>query len=283
MKRTVKQLAALLAVLALTVCGTAAMAKDVASVYREGSYATAADRIIDKAGIWSDRTEEELRLAAAQLAERYRTDIVLLSVYLLQDASLGERVYSSIRDFADDYYDANAYGCGGERSGMILVISMEAGNRQYHVSTAGREYEEYSEADIGYLTETLQPLLTGGSYDGAAKRFLELAEEHEQNGSFDVPEENEGDFSDLLWGSALAVIVAWAVTSNMKRRMRPVHTANMAQNFIVDGSYELRGYNELFLGSSVTRTEKQKKTDSGGGGGHISSSGSSHGGGGGHF
>ena len=284
MKKTSFVMAVLLASLILTMPKTA-NAEGGRPVYDPAHYASAADRVTDRAGIWSDRAEEELRNTAYGLAEKYQTDIVLLSVVVPHDPALGDGSYGSITEFADDYYDHYGFGFGSGRDGMILVISMEPGNRQYHFSTAGREYESYSSSDIRYVKESLEALLTGGDYEGAARRFLELAAEHEENGRFDPSARARSmDPNDLLWAFALALIVAWAITSNMKRRMNPVVKATRAQNYIVNGSYELRGYNEIYLGSTVTRRPRQQNRNSGGfGGGHIGSSGTGHGGGGGHF
>ncbi len=277
----------LLAALLVLIPGGRALAQSAAlSVYDAEHYETAAARVLDKAGIWSEKEEAEFADTIAGIAEKYQTDIVLLSVYILHDASLGDRTYGSITEFADDFYDMNGYGYGSDHTGLILVVSMESGNRQYHFSTTGREYEAYSRNDISYVENEVQPFLTGGDYDGAARRFLELAAEHWEKGHFETETRASGmDPGDLLWGFALALIVAWAITSNMKRRMRPVAAATHARNYAVRGSYELKNYSEVFIGSSITRTPRQQNKNGGGGfgGGHIGSSGTAHGGGGGRF
>ena len=239
----------------------------------------AADRVLDKADIWSESEEAEFRDSIEALSETYHTDVVLLTVYMLYDAALGDQTYSSAADFADDFYDRGGYGYGNGRTGLILVISMEPGNRQYHFSTSGREYESYSSSDISFVQGEIQPLLTGADYDGAARRFLELVKLHEESGHFDIGLAKTDD-SDMLWSLGLALLVAWAVTSNMKRRMNPVQKASRARNYAVPGSYELRHYNEVFLGTSVSRRPRSQNRQ---GGGHIGHSGAGHGGGGGRF
>ena len=245
-----------------------------------GSAAPARDRVTDGAEIWSAAEEEEFRAAIAELTGNYETDVVLLSVRLLHDDSLGDRIYGSITEFADDFYDANGYGAGSDRSGIILVICMEPGNRQYHFSTTGREYEAYSSADVSYAEEEIEPFLIGGDYGGAARRFLELVKVHEEKGHFEAGN-TKTESSNLLWTFGLALLVAWAVTSNMRRRMNPVQKAVTAQNYIVNGSYELRRYNEFYLGTTVTK--RPRNQNQGRGGGHVGSSGIHHGGGGGRF
>ena len=219
----------------------------------------AGSRIIDMAGVWSAATETEFEQTAARLSEEYETVIVLLSVHVLQDASLGDRVYDSIAEFAGDYYLANGFGFGGDNTGMIFVFLKEAGNRQYAFRVAGNE--SYTEEDAAYVVETLKPYLEGGDYDGAARRYLELARAHEENGRFEG-NQTQAESSNFLWTFGLALLVAWAITSSMKRRMRPVQKATAARNYTVRNSFELHRYNEIYLGTTVQRTPRNQNRQS---------------------
>ena len=216
-------------------------------------------RIIDNAGVWSASLESEFGQTAAHLAETYETDIVLLSVHVLQDASLGDRVYDSAAEFAGDYYVANGFGFGGDSTGMIFVFLKEAGNRQYAFRVAGGE--SYTEEDAAYVVETLQPYFEGGDYDDAARRYLELAREHEEKGSFEG-NQTKAESSNFLWTFGLALLVAWAITSSMKRRMRPVQKATAARNYTVRNSFVLRRYNEIYLGTTVQRMPRSQTRQS---------------------
>ena len=228
---------------------------------------SALSRMADKANVWSAAVETEYEQTAAAFAETYQTDAVLLSVYVLQDSSLGDRVYGSAGEFAKDYYEANGFGCGEEKSGTIFVFCREAGNRQAAFYAAGRESRAYSEEDAAFVEQTLQPYLEGGDYDGAARRYLELVQAHEEQGKFDLSRAG-ADSSNLLWTFGLALLVAWAITSNMRRRMNPVQKATAARNYTVKGSYELRRYNEIYLGTTVTRQPRsQNRQPQGGFGG----------------
>lgn len=220
---------------------------------------SAVSHIIDKAGVWSASLENEFGQTADHLAEAYGTDIVLLSVYVLQDASLGDRVYDSVAEFAGDYYVANGFGFGGDSTGMIFVFLKEAGNRQYAFRVAGGE--SYTEEDAAYVVETLQPYFEGGDYDDAARRYLELAREHEEKGSFEG-NQTKAESSNFLWTFGLALLVAWAITSSMKRRMRPVQKATAARNYTVRNSFVLRHYDEIYLGTTVQRMPRSQTRQS---------------------
>lgn len=220
-------------------------------------------RIIDRANVWSAAAESEFEQKAAELAEKYETDAVLLSVYVLQDGAIGDRVCDSIDAFAKDYYYANGCGFGEDRSGVIFVFCKEAGNRQYAFYAAGREAESYSAEDAAFVTETLQPYLEGGDYDAAARRFLELVQTHEEQGGFGKGQ-TRTESSDRLWTFGLALLVAWAITSSMRRRMRPVQKAQAARTYTVRNSFALRHYNEIYLGTTVSRMPRNQSRQSGG-------------------
>ena len=221
-------------------------------------------RIIDRANVWSSAAESEFAQTAAQLAEKFNTDAVLLSVYVLQDSSLGDRVYDSINVFAKDFYEANGFGRGDDRTGLLFVFCKEAGSRQYAFYTAGREAESYTAEDAAFVTETLQPYLEGGDYDEAASRYLELVQAHEEQGGFDKGQ-TAAESSNYLWTFGLALLVAWAITSSMRRRMRPVQKATTARTYTVRNSYELRRYNEIYLGTTVTRMPRNQNRQQPGG------------------
>lgn len=217
-----------------------------------------ADRVLDLADIWPTNAENEFRDAAEELDEIGSIDVILLSVTLLYDQSLGEKTYDSITAFADDFYEAN--GCGGndgQRSGMILVISKQPGNLQFCVRTFGRLREAYSTEDVTYMEESIRPYVTGGDYDGAARRYLELAKVHEEKGHFEG-NQTAAESSNFLWTFGLALLVAWAITSSMRRRMRPVQKATTARTYTVRNSFELRRYNEIYLGTTVSRTPRNQ-------------------------
>ena len=221
-------------------------------------------RIIDRANVWSAAAESEFMQTAAELAGEYETDAVLLSVYVLQDSSLGDRVYDSINTFAKDFYEANGFGRGEDRTGMIFVFCKEAGSRQYAFYVTGRESESYSDEDAAYLLDSLKPYLEGGDYDEAARRYLELVQTHEEQGGFDKGQ-TKAESSNYLWTFGLALLVAWAITSSMKRRMRPVQKATAARTYTVRNSYELRRYNEIYLGTTVTRMPRNQTRQQPGG------------------
>ncbi len=219
-------------------------------------------RIIDKADIWSAATESEYEQNAAALAEQYGTDVVLLSVRALQDPSTGDRFFATASAFAEAYYNMNGYGRGDDRSGMLFLFCKEPGNLQYAFYAAGREAAGYGTEDTAYMKDEIRPFLEGGDYDGAARRYLELAKTHEENGRFDG-NRVKAESSNALWTFALAILVAWAITSSMKRRMQPVQKASAARNYTVRNSFELRRYNEIYLGTTVSKQPRNQNRQPG--------------------
>ena len=66
----------------------------------------------------------------------------------------------------------------------------------------------------------------------------------------------------VLYGFFVALVLAWAVTGGMKRRMQPVQEAKTAQTYSVRDSFELRRYNEIHLGTTVSRTPRNQNRQS---------------------
>lgn len=242
-----------------------------------GSYYDASlPRVIDNANLFSLDAEAKLQEGIDELLDKYETDVVIMTVTALSDPSLPGRFYLSIQDFTDDFYDYNGYGCGTDKTGIILVISMAPGNHEYQFVTTGGEYQRFGSKDVEYMKGQLESLLGDGDFYGAAKRFLEMVDYEHVHGRQPIQP------GDLLFTFSIAVVVSLCIVGNMKRKMNPVRRAEAAANYIVPGSYKLRDYNEIFLNRTVTRAAKPKSS-SGGGGSHVGSSGTSHGGGGGHF
>ena len=81
------------------------------------------------------------------------------------------------------------------------------------------------------------------------------------------------------------LIVSSIATYMMWRSLNTVRKKHSARGYVKQNSFDLTYMKEMFLYSTVTRTErpKDKDDDSGGSSTHTSSSGESHGGGGGKF
>lgn len=250
-------------------------------------------RVVDEADLLSDSEESALEESARLLREAYNMDVVILTVNTLD----GKRP----QDYADDYYDYNGYGCGEEKSGLLLLISME--ERDWYISTCGNAIYALTDYGIQCVGDVM---LSGFSTDYATgfgmllDALPEYFEAFQNSNPIDGYADYSGDYYhgdqeevvyyeeeftpsvevSAVFGFVYAfmwLVIKW-IGMNTKR---PKHSA---AGYMKENSFQLRQQQDLFLYSNVSKERREESSSSGGGSSvHTSSSGSSHGGGGGKF
>lgn len=218
--------------------------------------------IVDEAGLLTAEETAQLEERAAKFYADTGMELVILTV----DSLNGKTAMA----YADDAFDA-AYG----ENGILLLIAMQ--EREWHISTAGTGIEAFSEVDLMGMEDGILKYLPDGDYFRAFDRFQSDAEYYWNN-------EEVSDFeASLVIGLPVGLIVALITIFIMRGSMNTKNAQRAAAEYQVDGSFNLRKHQDLFLYSKVTKTEKPKNTSSSSSGVHTSSSGRSHGGRGGKF
>ena len=183
---------------------------------------------------------------------------------------------------ADDIYDERNYGRGENRDGIMFFLSVNDG--KYHFSTCGYGIKAFNSAAITKLKKEVEPLLKENKFEEAVLKYIEVTDMvlgiAKSGGTYKDPA-----FTTLLnivtivAAIAIPFAVAAALTYNKVKQMNTSVTNDYATNYMKEGSMNLNREQDIFLYSTVHKTEK-KKEDSGS---HTSSSGTEHGGGGGSF
>ena len=223
-------------------------------------------RLVDRADLLSELEEEELEARLDEISERQQADVVVVTVNSLDG--------KSAQDYADDFYDYNGYGIGTDKSGILLLVSMEA--RDWHITTTGFGIRAITDAGLDYISDQFLPYLsdefltqakTGNAYDG----------DHMPKGAYPW-------LKNLLIALGSGVVIALLIVEGMRRSLKSVKMQRSAENYVRAGSIQVTRRQDHFL---YTRTSKsaRPKNNSGSSGSstHTSSSGTSHGGGGGKF
>lgn len=237
-------------------------------------------RIIDEADLLSESEESSLMEKLDEVSESYELDVVVVTV----DGMDGK----TATEYADDFYDANGYGMGEERDGILLLVSME--ERDWGISTCGYGITAFADAGQEYMTEKFLPDLSKGAYYDAFMEFAELcgkfAEKARAGKPYDagnLPKEGVRPIwilLDLLIGFAAAFII----TSSQVSRLKSVRKQKDAQNYEVPGSRRLLVNVDRFMNRTVSqRVISSGNGNSGGSSTHTSESGTRHGGSGGKF
>lgn len=238
-------------------------------------------RLVDDADLLTDEQEKELESKLDTISETYACDVAVVI-----EESIGGQNPTA---YADDFYDYNGYGQGEDRSGILLLVTME--ERKWAISTCGDAIRIFTDAGQDYISERFASYLSDADYEEAFGTFAKLSEEfiiQGQSGEpYDVdnlPKEPMTIFS-LLGSIVVGAFIALIVTGVMKGQMKTVRKQAAASGYVKPGSMDVTRSNDVFLYNRVTRVAKPKENSGGGGGSstHTSSSGTSHGGSSGSF
>lgn len=250
-------------------------------------------RVIDNADLLDTAEESAHEETIRLLRERYQMDIVILTV----DSLEGKRP----QEYADDYYDEHGYGCGEEKSGLLLLLSME--ERDWYISTCGNAIYALTDYGIQCVGEEMLSGF-GISYDAGFRMFLNALPEYFEAFANGSPIDGYADYSgDYYHGDQeevvyyeeeftpsvevsflLGLIIAGISILIMRIGMITKRPRRSAADYMNVNTFHMRQQQDLFLYSKVDKVRKQEPKPSGGGSSvHRSSGGSRHGGGGGKF
>ena len=247
--------------------------------------------VSDEAGLLSGDEISNLESTAANLAEAYQIDAVILTV-----DSLGG---VSAQDYADDYYDHSGY----REDGILFLLAME--EREWYISTCGKVIYAVTDYGAQQLGEGILPYLSDGDWYRGFLYFLDMLpfylDAYEKGKPIDGFADYSGDYyhgeqeevvhyeeessSSLATALICGLAAAGISIAGMRAAMNTKRAKRSAGNYLQDDSWDLHKHRDLFLYSKVHKARRQEpKAPSGGGSSvHRSSSGRSHGGGGGRF
>lgn len=259
------------------------MSVGIMSVLLGFSVSSAAEKksVIDDAGLIKASDEKKLDKKIKNI-QKNEFDVVILTVKSLDG--------KSAQDYADDYYDNNDYGIDSEKSGVLFLVSK--GDRKYHISTKGAGIKAFTDYGIGRIKEEIKPYLSDGDYFNACDEFLNITKDFVKAYKDGTPYDTDNPYNeeiDYVILEVIALVIAFVIAlisvGIMRLRMNTAKPKGTATEYIKKGSFKLTSEKDIFMYSTVTKTEKPKDNDNSAGGSttHVSSSGSEHGGGGGSF
>lgn len=265
----------------LAISGTAGFS---AGIFSENVYASEdvhTERLADFADLLDADQEEELKTKLDQISEDYNCDVVIDIEESIDGATP--------MDYADDFFDYNDYGMGSDKSGILLLLTME--ERKWWMSTHGEAIQIFTDAGQEYMSDQFVSYLSDGDYYEGFTKFADLCEEfivQAQNGepydTGNLPEEEIPFYISFLIALVIGFVIAVIISVVMRSGMKTVHMKPDAADYMKAGSLHINRSRDMFLYNHITRTAKPKNDSSGGGSStHTSSSGETHGGSGGSF
>jgi len=231
-------------------------------------------RVVDNAGLLSGSDISTLESLVAQIASTYDFDLVIVT-----EKNIGS---ASPMNYADDYFDYNGYGLGGDRDGCLFL--QVTGSRDYWFSTSGRGIKVLNSTAFRKLEKDIISFLRNDDPAGAYRAFINDWEKFlkldAEGKSYNIVTEYAPYFYIGAW--VISLIIALVAISIMKAKLNTVHPKTEADSFIIPGSLAFSLRQDSFLYSTVSKSKKANSS-SGGYGSHTGSSGRSHGGGGGKY
>lgn len=230
--------------------------------------------IADGAKYLTEEQNNELTERLDKIREKYSFDVAFVSEDRLSS-------YDA-QNAADDIYDYNGYGYGENYDGILFYIADY--ERKYHFSTCGSGETIFNENGLKYLEKKVTPYLKEDNYYAAVKSYADHAEELLEMAAEGKPfNKRQHSMKYILCVVAgallLPLILAYFMMHKKLCAMKTAVKEDYAGNYMKPNSMNLDFSRDIFLYSTVTKTEKPKSdSDS-----HTSSSGRSHGGRGGSF
>lgn len=233
--------------------------------------AASPDLVVDDADLLSDSEEAYLRSKLSEITERLKCTVAVVTVNDLDG--------KTARDYADDYYDYNGYGYGAGDDGVLLLISMS--ERDWYMTTYGVCINAISDYDRKSLSDEFLGCLSSGAYEEAFNIYADGCDELITD-ALDTTH-YPLSFAWIPISLVAGFIIALISVGSMKRKLTTVQLGTEANNYVREGSMNMKTSKDIFLYRNVARTAKPKETTSSGSSTHVSSSGRTHGGGGGKF
>lgn len=212
-------------------------------------------RLVDAADLLTDSQEAELLERLDTVSAELQADVVIVTL----ESCGGHSADQVIEAFYDEY----DYGFGGNRDGVMLLLSMA--ERDYRILSNGFAADAITMSEIDEIGEHIVEELSAGEYMEAFMEFTSLCKyeiEGERNGfpfNFGL---------SLGVSAAIGIAVALIATGIMRSKLKSVRSQTGAREYAKPGSMKLTRSSDLFLYRTLNRRRKpQQSSGSRGGGG----------------
>jgi len=230
--------------------------------------------VTDGAGYLTADETASLSTELEAIRQKYNFDVAIVTEH--------EMTAGDAETSADDIYDYHGYGAGSGADGIMLYIC--SSTRDYHITTHADGIRIFNKNGIEYLKKNIQPHLEDDNYYLAMDTFADLADEllsMAANGKPFNKKQYSTTYMLIVIGAAILIplLIAFIMMKGKLAKMKTAVENDYAANYVKPGSKRINISRDIFLYSSITKTEKPKDDSDK----HKSSSGRTHGGGGGSF
>lgn len=229
--------------------------------------------VVDLADLLTDQEEQELEDAANQIAEQYQCGVYLLILPDFKAEADTNDPYTAARDI---YLDRTDWGVGAERSGIVLMLSMQ--DRDFALMAHGygnTAFTDYGKETLSkeFLDDFREDEWAKGFYDyvNTCALMLEKAYAGEP---VDVGSSEALDMESQVKGSRvygiiasviIAILIALCVVLVLKHQLKSVAKKTEAAEYITHGGVQMHQQYDHYTHTTQTRIyEEPPKSNSGG-------------------
>lgn len=238
----------------------------------------ASEKIYDYAELLTDTEEKEVYQRISDFVSSSELDLAIVTI--------NENNKGTAKEYAQDFYDYNAFGTDTVHSGILFLVDMET--REIYMVTTGKAITMYDDARIDTIVSDIYTYFSDKEYAKGMTKFVTILDNYDKLG---LPSNNDTKYvigSDgtlsrkipwfiFLVCPVLATIIVMAILIHKNRLVRK---ATSSKEYLKKDSVDIKLESDQFLGSNVTKIRIDHSSSSGGSSTSSGSSGISHGGGG---
>lgn len=219
--------------------------------------------VTDEAGILTEQEWSELEARAEEISLKYKCGVYIIVVDDFTDYVYDDTIYDAAKTFYQEY----SLGYGGEKSGELLLLSME--ERDYTLIAYGYGNTAFTDYGKDKLSEKFLDNFKDDDWYGGFQDYLEKSDSMLKSAREGHPLDVDsnplirlaGIGISLLVGCVVAFVIAVWVSDRM---MKSVSAKTKADTYLIAGSVEITGREDHFTHTTETRTKIEKSSGSGG-------------------
>ncbi|MEI3419404.1 MAG: TPM domain-containing protein [Blautia sp.] len=231
--------------------------------------------VYDAYGLLSDEQYTELEDELAEIYDEYKYDVVLAI-----SPDIGEE--HDYRQYAATFMQTNEIGYGDTHEGMCIFHQPDA--RNITIVFRGETQDDFTESIQEEMLDKCKERLKAddpfGGYQSLIrdlKSGLSRISEGKKIRPMDIDDGTVASrfFTDLLMAFVIMAIPTALMTWHQVRKMKTKVQQSNADQYTADGGLELTEKRDIFLYTTMTKTEKPKNDDNDSDSGSFSSGGES--------
>ena len=225
--------------------------------------------VCDTCGLLTEAQEEELNAKAESYSSRYGCEIILV---IVPDTEGYDVEYNT-----EEVYRYFNYGWGTDKSGVILLLSMD--ERDYDLAAYGYGNTAFTDYGKQQLMKDVKSYLKKDDWYGGFSKYIDLCADYLRRAGEGKPVDRFNSFRlsapVVIWSLVAGAVFALIVTAVLKARMKSAVLQSKADNYLA-GDLRLEREEDRFLRKDVVRVRRNEGSGGRGGGTSVRSSGFSH-------